>query len=151
MSNVVKVASYWELGWYAPITEVSLLEFALKEFRVDSLHMVPFTGLSHSNNYLNEYKSFEELIEANSDSTLVFVDEGADEVLSNFEHPDNVLYVFGRTGFSPLEVYRNHGGTRQLSVSIETPQSTGLLWSHQAASVLLYDRALKQKYAKGSQ
>lgn len=144
MPNTVKIASFWELSWNAPIKEMQLWEFPMKEFQVDSLHMLPFTGLERSNSYLTEYENFADLIAANSDSTVVFVDEGATEGLSTFVHPENVLYVFGRTGFSPLTVYENFDGEEHFSVSIETPQNTGLLWSHQAATMVLYDRMLKQ-------
>lgn len=129
------IAGLWELGWNTPISEIELWHLMLRDFGVDEFFMTPISGIK--SNHVTEKASLEEIIEANKDKTIVFVDERAETELSDFEHPKNALYVFGKANFSPLLGMKkdNH-----LSVRIDTNQDKGLLWPHQAASIILYDR-----------
>lgn len=136
----VKVAGIWELGWSTPIKEVELWQFPLRDFDVDGLYMTPISGIESK--HVEERASMGEIItEARSEGlTVVFVDEEGATPLREFEHPESVLYVFGKAGSSPKKIHEEEG---DFTVSIETPQMKGLLWPHQAANIILYDRTIK--------
>jgi hypothetical protein len=130
----VAVAGSWELGYSAPLTELDLWQHLLREFNVDHWFMTPISGVRSE--LLTEYEQMEDIIKS-WDHEIIFVDEAGEEFLQNFDHPDNVLYVLGKQSFSP---FRAFGGR---SVRVETPNDSGLLWPHQAISVVLYDRMVK--------
>jgi len=136
---IVKIAGIWEMGWSAPLTEHSHWHYPLRDFKVDEFIMCPVSGIAEP---VKEYAELSLAIAANPDLQVVFVDEQGTETLSNFVHPENALYVFGKASQSPLATYYKEG---DLSLRIETPANAGLLWPHQAAAILLYDRMLKQK------
>lgn len=138
---VVKLAGLWERGWITPIKEADLWAYPLRDFAVDGLCMSPISGID--SRHIKECASIEDAIaDARQDElTVVFVDEGGSTPLQDFEHPDNVLYVLGRSGTSPKALYEEEEG--DLTVHIETPEGKGLLWAHQAASIILYDRSTK--------
>lgn len=139
-SSVVKVAGLWELGWNTPIKEIDLWEFPLRDFGVDKFYMSPVSGIDHS--MVEERHSIEEVLkEAREIGTaVVFVDEKGTASLKDFHHPADVLYVFGKSGLNPLTAYGQKG---DLSVVIETKVNGGILWPHQAAAIVLYDRFKK--------
>jgi hypothetical protein len=130
----VEVAGIWEQGWSVPITESNQWEVVLREFGVERLNMTPASGIVRS--WVHEYPSIEELLEDRKHLSTVFVDESAEVELSEFEHPKDALYVFGRVSYSPL------GVTEGESLKIGTPKP-GMMWPHQALAVVLYDRGLK--------
>lgn len=136
----VKIVGLWELGWNTPIKEIDLWEFPLRDFGVDAFYMCPVSGIEHS--MVEERHSLEDLLkEAREDGiTVVFVDEKGTTPLKNFRHPENVLYVFGKSGLNPLTAY---GQKEDLSVVIETKANGGMLWPHQAAAIVLYDKMKK--------
>lgn len=136
----VKIAGIWELGWSTPIKEVELWQFPLRDFEVDEFLMTPISGIASK--HVEERSTMQEIIsEARSEGlTIVFVDEGGATPLREFEHPQDVLYVFGKAGSSPKILHEEEG---DITLSIETPQAKGLLWPHQAASIILYDRTIK--------
>jgi hypothetical protein len=137
--SIVKVLSSWELAWNAPIKEVELWEYPLREFGVDSLEMFPITGIRNS--FLKEHETFEEAIAANPGLVKVFVDEHGETDLRDFVHPENALYIVGKTTLSLERAYRQPGDK---SIVISTRNSTGLFWGHQVAMVVLYDRYNKE-------
>jgi len=137
--SIVKVLSSWELAWNAPIKEVELWEYPLREFGVDSLEMFPVSGIRNS--FLKEYETFEEAIAANPGLVKVFVDEHGETDLRDFVHPENALYIVGKTTLSLERAYRQPGDK---SIVISTRNSTGLFWGHQVAMVVLYDRYNKE-------
>ena len=57
--------------------------------------------------------------------------------LENFEHPKDALYLFNRTSGGELPVNPDH------TLRIKTKLNKGMLWGHQAASIILYDRFKK--------
>lgn len=131
----VKVAGCWELGWSAPITEIDLW-LHLRDFGVDGLCMSPVSGIA--SNAVSEFADTQAIIDAHPELTLVYVDEDGETGLADFIHPKDCLYVFGKGSFSP---WKSAGKPKGCSVRIETPSSSGLLWPHQAAAIVLYDRA----------
>ncbi|MDP2107154.1 MAG: hypothetical protein Q8J76_14250 [Desulfobulbaceae bacterium] len=134
----VKVAGMWELGWSAPITEYDLWEMVIRDFCVDELYMSPVSGILKQ---VTEVPDITDAIAANPDLAVVFVDEHADIPLKDFVHPKDALYVFGKATCSAFVVMKRGG---DLAVRIETnSKSIGLLWPHQAAAIILYDRLRK--------
>jgi hypothetical protein len=139
MSNIVKFLSSWELAWNVPLKEMDLWEFPLREFDVNGLIMFPVTGIQ--NNFVAEYHNFEDAVAANPNLVKVFVDENGEENLRDFVHPENALYIIGKTSLSLETAYRQPGDK---SITISTKNSTGLFWGHQVASIIMYDRNNKE-------
>ena len=133
----VKVLSSWELAWNCPIKEEEQWKFPLKEFSVDELIMFPVTGIFSS--YTVEYTTYEECVAANQGLTIVFVDEHETGTLHDYTHPENALYVFGKTSLSLSTVYKQPGDH---SIKIANPNDTVLLLGHQDATLVLHDRYL---------
>lgn len=135
----IKIAGMWDLAWNTPIKEIDLWRYPLKDFDVDVFYMAPITGISNS--YVKERASLEEILEENKDHKVIFCDERAKTLLKGFKHPKRALYVFGKANFSPFLSLKRRG---DLELRIETPHPRGgLLWGHQAASIILYDRLIK--------
>ena len=134
----VKVAGMWDISWRSPIKEFELWEYPLKDFLVHTLYMTPITGIQKK---VEERHSLQEIIDDNPDYTVIFCDERAEVELKNFVHPENALYIFGKANFSPFLSMKRE---QDLELRIETPHPRGgLLWGHQAASIILYDRMVK--------
>jgi hypothetical protein len=132
---VVVVASIWESGWNTPIKEFDLWYYPLKDFGVDELAMTPVSGI-RVNNKVKEFHSVEEIIQHYGLPTIICTEKG-ETTLEDFEHPKEALYLFNRTSGGNLPVKEDY------SVRIETKLNKGLLWGHQAASIILYDRLKK--------
>ena len=130
---MVVVAAPWEFGWNTPIKEVDLWKYPLRDFGVDHLAMCPVSGIKDS--FVKEYESVERIIEEYSHLPLIIVDEKGENDLESFSHPENALYLFGKTTGSVLGF-----ADRGTSLKITTPADKGLLWGHQAASIILYHR-----------
>lgn len=103
----------------------------MRSFGIDTLHMTPVSGFKHK--MLKEHASWESILD--TDLTPVFVDENADVELSDFSHPENALYVFGKANYAPLSTH----GVGHLAVRVDCYQ-TGMLWPHQALAVVMYNR-----------
>lgn len=134
----VKIAGCWELAWQAPLNEYELWIHPMREFDIEELNMVPITGISKSR--VNEYNDITEILALYEDMVHVYVDESAEETLDTFIHPENALYVMGKTSFSP---YLTHKRPQDMAVKIQSVKNTGGFWSHQAAAIILYDRYIK--------
>jgi len=135
---MIKLAGIWEVGWNTPITEMHLWEMVVREFGVDQLYMTPVSGIA--NEYVDERMTMQEVLDENQDMTFVFTDAKSENLLSDFLHPHNALYLFGRVGPDPTNLVRP--GVDQV-INVQTPYSTGLLWPHQIAAIMLYDRFKK--------
>jgi hypothetical protein len=133
----VEVAGHWELGWSAPITELELWRMAARSFGLSSINMTPISGIAAR--FVHEYASTDSMIGAFPDLTPVYIDEGGEVELSDFVHPQDALYVFGKATYSPFSARSKKG----ISVRIDCPKM-GLLWPHQAMALVLYDRERKQ-------
>ena len=137
---MIKVAGMWEQGWNTPFLEHDLWEYPLRDFQVDQHYMVPVTGIDKP---VTERTSIEEVIKENPELTVVWVDEYGDTPLQEFVHPENVLYIAGKTTSRPMVQFQKPG---DLSVRIETKSdgsNQGMIWSHQAILLVLYDRLRK--------
>ena len=132
---MIKVVGCWELGWSTPIMEFDLWTYPLRDFSVDEFIMTPVSGIDRR---VVELPDIQRAIDDNQFLTPVYVDENGDIGLSKFEHPENALYIFGKANYAPLKV----ANKKSVSVRIETKES-GLLWPHQAACIVLYDRFIK--------
>ena len=130
---MIEVAGIWELGWSAPINEIDLWGMAMRSFTVERVSMTPVSGVECK--FLDEYENFDDILDAKSHLTPVFVDENGEVELKDFEHPENALYVFGKANYTPYTTT----GRGHLSVRIDCAQP-GMLWPHQAMAIVLYDR-----------
>jgi hypothetical protein len=135
---MIKVAGIWEQGWNTPWVEHDQWIYPLQEFGVNGWYMSPITGILKSS-FLNETNNVQEVIDLNPELTIVWVDEKASTPLTEFNHPENALYIAGRTSESILPMKREG----DLSVYVETLANGGGLWAPQAISIILYDRMKK--------
>jgi hypothetical protein len=134
---VIKIAGMWELGWNTPIREIDIWEVVVREFNVDQFYMTPISGIR--SNIVTERKSIDDVLEENQDITKVFVDVKAETSLNDFDHPKDAIYVFGKAGRSPLYDKKEN----DLTLRVNTPNNTELLWPYHICSIILYDRFLK--------
>lgn len=137
---MIKITGMWELSWNTPIKEIDIWEMVLLDFKIDEFWMCPVSGIRNSL-VTQEKEKMEDVFsdERNKGLTRVFIDEKGEIDLRDFEHPEDCMYVFGRGNYSPF----HHLSEGDLSVRIETFANLGLLYSHQAASIVLYDRLVK--------
>lgn len=133
---MVILAGYWDLGYTSPLRESERWDYMCKDFEIDDWYMTPVSGITVVR--LTEKATLDEVFALHPGIKAVFVDESESTVLSTFDHPDDVIYVFGKSGYSP----RAHMREGDISVKIDTPRVGGL-WADQAAAVVLYDRMLK--------
>lgn len=143
----VAVAGHWELSWNTPIKEAELWNLPLRDFDVSEWWMWPVSGIRHNESKVNlhERRNLETILGEN-DGRRVFLEPenplrphgGVD--LRTFEHPDDALYVFGSAHFDPVASHKQPG---DLVVTIPTVHNKGVLWPHQCAVIVLYDRMVK--------
>jgi tRNA(Leu) C34 or U34 (ribose-2'-O)-methylase TrmL len=142
MDNRIIIAGLWELSWDTPMMESRHWELLKREFLVDKWLMSPVSGIK--NRHVIETASIEESLALFPDYKVVWITEaegGSD--LESFVHPEKVIYVFGKTNFSPFANMKREG---DLSIKIKTPANKGLLLSPLCASVILYDRIRKNGF-----
>jgi len=129
----IEVAVSWELAWSSPLKEADLWEMPMSEFGADRFNATPVSGIRKK--WVHEYPSMAHLLDDRAHLTPVFIDENGKTELRDIEHPEDALYVFGRYSYSPA----SNEGRDGLTVYIDTPR-LGMMWPHQALSVVLYDR-----------
>lgn len=132
---MIVVASIWETGWNTPIKEFDLWYYPLKDFGVDEIAFTPVSGI-HINNKAKEFDSVKAMVE-HYNLPIIVCTEFGDTNLNDFKHPKDALYLFNRTSGGNLPVKSDY------SLKIETKLNKGMLWGHQAASIILYDRYMK--------
>jgi len=132
---MIVVASIWEEGWFDFKTEVNLWYYPLKDFGVDEFAMTPISGIQ-LNNRVKEFKTIEDIIQ-HYNLPVILCTEFGDSTLEEFKHPKDALYLFNRTSGGDLTSLQDY------SLRIRTKNNKGMLWGHQAASIILYDRFLK--------
>lgn len=135
----VKVLGFWEQGWDTPLNEFHRWKHPLMEFNVNEFYMSPVSGIAETR--VIEKASIEDVFNETSEFTRVYVDENATVELPNFVHPDNALYIVGRTSYSPYATHFREGIDQ--AVKIPSNINQGGFWGHQAVSIILYDRFLK--------
>lgn len=131
---MIVVAGVWEQGWFDFKTELNLWHYPLKDLGVDEFAMTPISGLN--SNKVREFHSVEELVQYYGLPVILCTEQG-ESSLNTFKHPKNALYLFNRTTGGQLPV------SPTWTLSVETHLNKGLLWGHQAASIILYDRLIK--------
>tara|TARA_R110000822_G_scaffold73853_16_gene177649 strand:- start:1394 stop:1795 length:402 start_codon:yes stop_codon:yes gene_type:complete len=131
---MVVVAGIWEQGWFDFQTELNLWQFPMRELGVDEIAMVP--AISGLNNKVREFHSVDELVQHYGLPIIVGTENG-ESSLQDFKHPKDALYLFNRTSGGELSVKPDY------TLRVETHLNKGLLWGHQAASIILYDRLKK--------
>lgn len=132
---MIKILGCWENGWNYPLLEFDLYSFPAIEYGVDELIMTPISGIDKK---VTEFRTIEQAIKANRDLEIVFIDENGEQELDDFEHPENVMYVFGRASYAPML-----NNLQYKSVRIKTPAGKGRLWGHQAMTLILDNRFKK--------
>lgn len=137
----VKIVGFWERGWDTPWQEFNWWIHPIKEFGVTEFYMSPVTGIDKA--AVNEYSDLNDVIaQADADgATCVYLDESATDELPDFVHPENAVYIVGRTSYSPYATNFRPGVDR--AVKIPSITNSGGFWGHQAVTMVLYDRYLK--------
>jgi hypothetical protein len=131
---MIVVAGVWEQGWFDFKTELNLWHYPMRDFGVDEIAMTPISGLN--NNKVREFHSVEELVQHYGLPLIIGTEDG-ETSLQDFKHPEHCLYLFNRTSGGELPVTPDH------TLRIDTKLNKGLLWGHQAASIILHDRFKK--------
>jgi hypothetical protein len=146
----VKVAGYWDIWFQHKEHEFDVSwRFMLRHFGVSEVCLMPNLNLKDkvsSGNppevLLIEMDKVEDVLDKNKELVPVIIDERGTVTLKNFKHPEDAIYIFGRTGFNPLDTLTNWPG---ITVRIEgVDESSAWLHPHQACSIVLYDRLVKQ-------
>ena len=138
------VLAHWEWRDMVPMTEAPLWNLPLRDFGVVDWRMVPVSGIRNSERRvpLREFPSYEEALEVDGLRRVFIEPRSTHETpetvwLHDFEHPKECVYIFGSAHYNPAVMHRREGDD---VVSIKTVQDKGVLWSHQAAVIALYDR-----------
>lgn len=145
--GVVKIAGCWDTRLLpTPSVEYnSRWKFLVRGFELDGIYMTPITGFVEGHrtsedlrDHVIELESVMEAVSINPELVPVLVDECSPNRLQTFEHPEDAIYLFGRTGHSVFGTWTGE------SVRVEYPgQLSSYLQPDQAAAIVLYDRMAK--------
>ena len=119
---MIKVVACFEKGWFDSRTDFRLWDHLCRSFSAD-LQLI---------DYLSE-------MDVPKDYELVVVDESAGSSLSDFVHPKNAVYLFGKTSMNKIQDNVKH----DWAVKIETPARV-CNFGVTAAAMVLYDRMMKE-------
>jgi hypothetical protein len=139
---MVRIAGCWDVWQNANEEFLVHWRFMIQHFGVTQIHMTPIKS-DLVEEFLFQSESMDDIISLNEGYTPIIVDENGSTPLSEFVHPERALYIFGRVGWSPKDVYPEIPSIRIPSWAIDPNLSLGMLHSHQAASIVLYDRMTK--------
>ena len=150
---MVIAAGHWEIGYNTPLTEVYQWQFPIQEWKVDEWLMCPVSGIRVRSPHINlkEFGNYDDMIESRPELTRVFLEprtkhQNPDTIwLDDFEHPENVIYIFGSAHYNPT---LKHKREQDAVVSIKTIQDTGCLWPSQCLCLVLDDR--RRKYGSNN-
>jgi hypothetical protein len=156
-SSIIKVAGHWELEWNTPIKEAELWNLLLRDFEIADWFMWPVSGIKHNESStvnLHERDSLADILKDPLVKGLKRVyfepynpaqqkEMGID--LRDFEHPKDVLYIFGSAHFNPIPGNKTD---EDIIVQVPTVQNKGVLWPSQCLAVCLYDRLTKNMKGK---
>jgi len=145
------IVGHWEQSYLAPLTETPFWALPLRDFGVADWWMHPVSGVRSSEALvtLHERANLHDCLAELADRTFVFVEPPTPafpatmnpEWLTEFEHPDDAVYVFGSAHFNPL--LQGYDPNQDRHVAIETVDNKGVLWPHQVAVTVLHDRLVK--------
>lgn len=146
---MIKVAGHWELSWNTPIKEIELWNLLLSDYGISDWYMWPVSGIKNTKQSVNlhERHTFKDMLAENEDLNHVYFEpynpvqqkeRGID--LRDFQHPKDVLYIFGSAHFNPVSRTKKEDS---VIVQVPTIRNTGVLWPHQCLAVCLYDRLVK--------
>jgi hypothetical protein len=148
---MIVVAGHWELSWNTPIKEAELWNLPLRDFGVMDWYMWPVSGIQHNEERkvrLYERCSMHEILEEMSHLPHVYVEpfnrafpQYVPVSLIDFEHPTDVMYVFGSAHYNPVTY--NTMREQDFMVAIPTAGNNGVLWPHQCFVTIMYDRMMK--------
>ena len=140
---MLAVLAHWEWRDMVPMTEFPLWSLPLRDFGIVDWRMVPVSGIRNRQRKvpLREFPTYDAALDG-CELQRVFIEPRSHEVketvwLHDFEHPEDCIYIFGSAHYNPAVMHRRDGDD---VVSIKTVQDKGVLWSHQAAVIALYDR-----------
>ena len=131
---MIVVGAVWELGWNTPIMEYDLWKYPMKDLGVDQLAFTPISGIKRQD--IREFDNVHEMVHHYHLPVVVCTEEG-EYFLEDFEHPKNALYLFNRTTGGNFSIVPDY------TLKVNTALDRGMLWGHQAASIILYDRLVK--------
>lgn len=144
-----KIAGYWDVWFQHKESEYDISwRFMLKHFGADQAILIPNLGsvekipLDSTQVQLIEMNSIEEVLSCNKDLTPIMIDERGQTTLRDFQHPEDALYIFGRTGFNPVDSLNWEGQSVAIE-GVEQFKSEALLHPNQACAIVLYDRLRK--------
>lgn len=129
---MVVVGAEWEFGWNTPIKEYDLWHFPMREFKVDELAFTPISGIKKKG--IREFNNMDDMI-AYYNLPVIICHEHGEFDAKTFKHPEKALYLFGRTSRDILPMYKDYP-----SIKVVTPVNKGMLWGHQAASIIMYEK-----------
>ena len=146
---MIKVVGYWDIWFQRKENEYDISwRFMLKHFGVDEAILIPNYNtvskipIDYSEVPLIEMNGISEVLSQNQNFTPIIIDERGTTSLRDFVHPENVLYIFGRTGHNPLDEL-NWSGQSVFIESVEAHKGSAFLHPNQACSIVLYDRMMK--------
>ena len=149
---MIKIAGHWELDWnLTPEIESWMWIFPMRDFDIKDLYMWPIEDVKSKERQvkLHQRNTITDILEENKHLTKVFVEPqnpGNPKAFHNgisledFEHPKDVLYMFGSFQFSSTRYKTNN----DLSVDVPTIHNKGVLYPHQCLVTVLYDRLIKR-------
>jgi hypothetical protein len=128
MATVPKITlvGMWEKDWLDPKIELFMWKQLCHAFKVDRLVMVP--PLLSKRDSVDQYDSIEEALESCEGQRVILEPKG-DVMLHNFEHPSQVVYIFGNA-------WRDNQRIDGVKVRIDTPTMTDMFAINAAAIVL---------------
>lgn len=145
--SVVKIAGCWDENILpSPAIEYnSRWKFLVRGFELEGIYMSPITGFmeehrtsSNIRDHVVELETIMDAVSINPELVPVLVDECSPNKLQKFKHPEDAIYLFGRTGYSIFGTWKGE------SVCVEYPgQLSSYLQPDQAAAIVLYDRMMK--------
>jgi hypothetical protein len=138
------VLAHWEWRDMVPMTEAPMWNLPLRDFGIVDWRMIPVSGIRNGERKVTllEFPTYGAALEVCTLQRVFIEPRSPHEVpetmwLHDFEHPEECIYIFGSAHYNPAVMHRRPGDD---VVSIKTVQDKGVLWSHQAAVITLYDR-----------
>jgi hypothetical protein len=145
---MITIAGHWEIGYNTPMIEAYQWRFPLFEWGVDKWLMCPVSGIKTVDGKLNlqEFPDYEKMLESCPGLVRIFVEprtkhQNPETIwLDDFEHPNDVVYVFGSAHMNPTLGFKRE---QDSVVSIKTKIDSGGLWPSQCLCLVLDDRRRK--------